>query len=77
MRDIREICKTEYNTIEQIMKSDAISPSYKINAILWSTLENRLKLEDVEKYLREFKNKNSTDYRKLLCAYDYKKYGES
>lgn len=77
LRDIREICKTEYNTIEQIMKSDAISPSYKINAILWSTLENRLKLEDVEKYLREFKNKNSTDYRKLLCAYDYKKYGES
>ena len=76
-KDIRAICKTEYDTIEKIMKADTISSSYKINAILWSTLENRLKLEDVEKYLREFKNKNSTDYRKLLCAYDYKKYGES
>jgi len=33
-------------------------------------------LSIVEDYLRKYENKECTDYRKLLCVYDYKKYSE-
>ena len=31
-------------------------------------------LDSVERYLKKFKEKHTTDYRKILCAYDLKKY---
>lgn len=73
--DMHIQCKNTHKSIGDIEACDKISASYKINAILWSTLEDNLSLELVEDYLRNFTDKNSTDYRKLLCAYDYKKYG--
>ncbi|NLT51955.1 MAG: SIR2 family protein [Ignavibacteria bacterium] len=66
---------SEHTTIQAINEDDDIPPSGKISAILWSILNGKLNLDDVEKFLREYEDKNKTDYRKLLCAYDYKKYG--
>ena len=34
----------------------------------------KMNLDEIEKFLKEFEDKRSTDYRKLLCAYDLKKY---
>ena len=33
-----------------------------------------IKLDDIESYLRECMDKTTTNYRKLLCLYDQKKY---
>jgi len=55
----------------------SITNSNKNNAIMWAVLEGTIGLEDIESYLREYKNKEDTNYRKLLCAYDFKKYGSA
>lgn len=69
-------CKTEHNTINEILNDENIAKSNKNNAILYSILERNISLDETEKYLRNFKNKELTDYRKLLCVYDYMKYGQ-
>lgn len=73
-KEIKEICKSKYTSIEDIYLCDKISRSYKLDAVLWSILEETISIELVETFLREFPDKNTTYYRKLLCAYDYKKY---
>lgn len=70
----REICKTNLDTIGKIMAYEEIKASYKNSAIIWSILEGTIDLENVEIYLRLYQDKKSTGYRKILCAYDYKKY---
>ena len=35
---------------------------------------NQINLEEIASYLKKFPDKKDTDYRKLLCAYDYQKY---
>lgn len=37
-------------------------------------MSGKMNLDEIEKFLKEFEDKRSTDYRKLLCAYDLKKY---
>ena len=72
--DVLVVCKSKYKTIESIQTCTEISNSNKNDAIVWAVLEGNISLELVEEYLKEFENKATTDYRKLLCAYDYKKY---
>lgn len=68
------VCQTEHNTIAGILDDKAISPGYKTSAIFWAVWHGTVELDDCEKYLRGFEKKSGTDYRKLLCVYDYKKY---
>ncbi len=67
---------SSYKTIYDIISCDKIANSYKINVAVWSILEGNISLESVEEYLRNYDEKDttSTNYRRLLCAYDYKKY---
>ncbi|WP_212746527.1 MULTISPECIES: SIR2 family protein [unclassified Pseudoalteromonas] len=65
-----------HTSAESIMEDDNISRANKVNAIIWSIWHDKLDLADIEVYLLGFKNKKDTDYRRLLCVYDYKKYGE-
>jgi hypothetical protein len=37
-------------------------------------MEDRINLEEVEKYLRSYSSDKDSEYKRLLCAYDYKKY---
>ncbi len=67
-------CKVIHNTISEIMEDSTITRSNKHNAVLWSTYSGDLSLQEVEKFLRTFSNKSDTPYRRLLCAYDIKKY---
>lgn len=72
--ETKEQYKTEYTEIDDINSCTEIANSNKIKSILWSILEGKISLELVEKYLRDFQDKDTTDYRRLLCAYEYKKY---
>ncbi len=67
-------CQTKHRTISEIMDDESITDSNKHNAILWATYKGNLNLGDVEVYLRSFSNKSDTPYRRILCAYDIKKY---
>lgn len=69
-----DICKEKYTNIQSIIDNDDISNTNKMKAIIWNTLEEKINIESIEKYLRNCKEKDTTDYRKLLCAYDYTKY---
>lgn len=75
LEQISEPCKTSHATIDDIVKDNHISISNKPNAILWSILNGKVSLEDTEQYLRNTTQDNTTLFRKLLCAYDFKKYG--
>ena len=66
---------TSHTTIADIVKDDTISKTNKHYAILTALLNNQLDLAEVENHLKEFDAKLSTEYRRLLCAFDYMKYG--
>lgn len=68
-------CQTEYENINDIVLAESITTSNKDSAIFWSTYNEKLVLEDVKQYLLEYPNKKCTSYRKILCAYDFRKYG--
>lgn len=65
---------SNFTAIEEILQSKEISTSYITSAIVWGIISGNLSLDEVEIYLRNYEDKETTDYRKLLCAYDYKKY---
>lgn len=45
-------------------------------AIVLGIVNQRIELDLIENYLRNYPDKKTNDYRKLLCVYDYKKYVE-
>lgn len=65
---------TNYSTIDGIKADEQIAISNKVKAIVMGVLRDRISLEDLEIYLKLFPDKRHTDYKKLLCVYDYKKY---
>lgn len=73
-----ENTKNKHSKINEILTDVSISTSNKSKAVLWALMSNQLNLAEVETTLKNFKdfpNQNSTEYRKMLCAYDFKKYG--
>jgi hypothetical protein len=66
----------EHSSINGIIHDKDISQSKKTLAILLGVINNRIQLDIVEEYLRDFPDKKSTDYRKILCVYDYKRYAD-
>ena len=75
LEQITDTCKTGHETIDSIVQDANITSTNKTNAILWSLMNDKIAIEDAERYLRDATFENSTAYRKLLCAYDFKKYG--
>ncbi len=72
--NIKSFEKTEHTTIESILNDTSIAETYKINAIIWGIWKKHLCIESIEMYLRKYSEKESTNYRKLVCVYDYIKY---
>jgi hypothetical protein len=62
-------------TIAEIILDEAIPQTRKITAICAGVISGRIDLDLVETYLRNYEDKKSTDYRRILCVYDLKKYG--
>jgi hypothetical protein len=65
-----------HNTICDINEDNAIAASYKNHAIMFSVNSGNIPLSDLENYLRSLpvENRKTTDYKRLLCLYDLKKY---
>lgn len=64
-----------HGNCEGIYCDESITRTNKINSIIWSTWHDGINPDDVEVVLRAMPDKKGTDYRRLLCVYDYKKYG--
>lgn len=67
--------KNSHKSLESIENDDKIAKTNKINMVIYALLHGNIGFGEIESYLREYPDKHSTDYRKLLCAYDYVKYG--
>ncbi|GGZ50214.1 hypothetical protein GCM10011274_05440 [Paraglaciecola chathamensis] len=46
----------------------------ELNAIMWSTWNDKLELNEVEEFLKKMPDKKGTGYRRLPCANDLKRY---
>lgn len=66
--------EVEASSIQSIIENEGIAQYRKGNLILHGVLNGRFTLEETEEYLRNFDEKKTTEYRKLLCVYDLKKY---
>lgn len=68
--------RNSHSTIYDILGDEHIAESYKYPAIMYALENNQLELDDVEKYLRNLPitDKQNSNYRRLLCLYDIKKY---
>lgn len=64
-------------TIEQIIKNDRVPLSGKTMAIVYAILKQQLDNSDIKKYLINLSDKQNTEYRKVLCAYDFIRYSEN
>ncbi|UYF76582.1 SIR2 family protein [Acinetobacter ursingii] len=71
----------KYNTVESILSlPDENCTNHRKQCLLfWNLFNNYLELNDVENYLKSIgieKFKEDGNLKKLICLYDYKKYGE-
>ncbi len=66
--------QTGHDCISDIFFDESITRTNKTNAIIWSAWNDMLDLNEVEMVLRSMPDKKGTDYRRLLCVFDYKKY---
>lgn len=69
--------KKEHKSIKNILNDVEISTTRKNYTIIYSMLIGSLSTDSIEKYLKDYKDKQSTDYRRILCAYDYIKYSDN
>lgn len=67
-------CRGDHTTVEAVYRDVSISDSRKITEIICSIVSRVMNLNDVEIFLKQYDDKFSTDYRKILCAYDVMKY---
>ncbi|MDV4269436.1 SIR2 family protein, partial [Acinetobacter baumannii] len=61
-------------TIESVLQTDEIRKTYKLEAIFYFVLNDTISLDDLKKHIDTFPDDRSSEYRKLLCLYDIKKY---
>ena len=66
--------ENDYNSIKEIMDCNKLALSNKSRSVFWSVYNDKIELSDLERYLKTYKNKEETNYKKLLCLYDWKRY---
>ena len=76
---MRKKYNIEDTTLDDILENNNYAITYKEEVIVCALFDGKINVNEVENYLRQYdeNRKNSTSYRKLLCAYDYKKYGKA
>lgn len=67
--------ETKHNThntsIQSVIDDVKIAQSAKEGAIFYEVFQKNISLDECKNYLIQHNDKNSTDYRRLLCLYDY------
>ncbi|TCB78370.1 SIR2 family protein [Acinetobacter sp. ANC 3781] len=63
-----------FATIEDVLKTDIVAESYKIECIFCLIYNDKITLDDLEHYLQSFNSNRELNFKKLLCLYDQKKY---
>ncbi len=67
-----------HTTVEGILNDESIATSYKCQSIIYAVDKGQITLEDYEQYLRHYSdNRDSSDYRRMICQYDLMRYGTS
>ena len=74
LSSISDYSRVEHKTPASVMSDEQITQSNKTGAIIYNIMNGTMDLVSVEKYLKQFDDNRSTEYRKILCAYDLKKY---
>ena len=74
IKDAPISCKGQHDNPLDVNNDSQIAQSYKTTEIIKSIMSGSMNLDMVKEYLCEYDEKKSTDYRKILCAYDLKKY---
>lgn len=75
-KQIEQRYVVEETTLEDILNNDSYAMTYKNQIIAYALLIGKLTPDKVEDYLKNMsvESETTTDYRRLLCAYDYVKY---
>ncbi|EKB7278245.1 SIR2 family protein [Vibrio parahaemolyticus] len=66
--------ETNHTDVQAIYDDATVTATRKIDALIWSIWNDKIPADDVKRVLLGMPEKKGTDYRRLLCAYDYKKY---
>ena len=81
LESLKTIVKKRYGCVSETSLEDVLyngdyAMTYKNQVIAYALMEGNISADDVEQYLKDLSitHGNTTDYRKLLCAYDFVKY---
>lgn len=66
-------CKKNVSDINSIKNDDEIGKTIKNQMLIWNLNNGNLDLDDVERHL-EGLDSNDTEYKRILCFFDQKKY---
>lgn len=72
---IHDSSKLVFSQISAIMQDSRVPVSYKDECIMWNVWNGYIDHKVMKSYLLSYSNKETTNYRKLLCVYDKKEYG--
>lgn len=82
---IPQTSKVKSDGINDIIQDETLSNSSKFFSIIWNVFEKNIHLDKLKDYLLDFDKyedneasdpKKTTDYKRLLCVYDFCKYSE-
>lgn len=76
IKTVPSTCKGTHTTPQSVVEDSSISQTYKALEIISAIMNGNMDMVSVKEYLRNFEDKRTTDYRKMLCAYDFKKYAQ-
>ena len=57
-----------------LLETDKIPESYKIDYIFYKVFNNLISAEELKNYLMKIDGDLNSNYKKLLCLYDFKEY---
>lgn len=70
--NVPSACCGNHMSPQAVIDDSQIPRTYRTLEMICSIMSGKMDLAQVETYLKNFPDKRSTDYRKLLCAYDLK-----
>lgn len=74
IKNAPQCCHKKYNNPNEVFADKTISQTNKTLAIICAIMNSNMDLASVKDYSQSFPNKQATEYRKILCAYDIKQY---